>query len=114
MLSSAGAYQPDGNIWPFQALRIPGAGTWGTARYSLISLGLNALGAQGAQQGAETVFCGREAEAAAAVGRGAYGVWWWQWWLFERDRKKEKRRRESESDTPNREREKNKLTSLFL
>ena len=69
--SHTGAYQPDGNIWPYQALRLPLAGTWGTDRYSLIQLGVG-LATQSAQQAAETVFVGLEAEVAAAAGRGAF------------------------------------------
>ena len=84
-----GAYQPDGNIWPFQALRLPWAGTWGTDRYSLIQLGVNGLGAQSAQQGAETVFVGLEAEVAAAEGRGTLGG---GGCLRERERGKERER----------------------
>jgi hypothetical protein len=92
-----GAYQPDGNIWPFQALRLPWAGTWGTERYSLIQLGVNGLGAQSAQQGAETVFVGLEAEVAAAEGRGTLGG---GGCLRERERGKE-RGRESEGRARN-------------
>lgn len=50
---------------------MPLAGTWGTNRYSLIQLGINALAAQAAQQAAETVFAGLEAEMAADAGRGS-------------------------------------------